>query len=856
MSLPDDRQPFSRRFTTPVGDYRSSMPDLNANLKRRKSIADVQVRRRAGSVGEGPPPTIDLIWQRQHHDEADHFTYMATPDTDSHSNYHQEIEQDEQLPVRQDFKPVAKVHHFTRSERMKMRQFETIEYHEPINAVSKEYDRYAAAPNGAVRLVVLSVLALVVGFTVFVIRNSTTYLLELRTEIIAHHMRDNALRCGLYLILFSTGVTVLASLPVLFIAPAAAGSGLPEVMGYLNGVLLPRIFNIKTLLVKVFSVIMAVSSGMPVGPEGPIIHICAALGAGVSQGRSRTLGLNTIFGSIFAPLQSHRAQHDFITAGAAAGVATAFGAPIGGLLFVMEEICTWWDPSVAWRMFFGCMVSTYVAAVLNAYVEGWHWVPGATFPWVNPGRSILFRVDLIGGDNLLLWIPAVGVGVLTGCCSSVFSWVNLKRARQRGALRKWRQVLLLWEPAALCLMWTTLTFLLPFFFNCAPFYEGEAPRPDAGSTLVCPEPSVTYNPMAMLTNNVGEGLVTQLFSRGSRHLIPLHVLLVYFLLYSTFAAITAGCMISSGFVIPMLVMGALIGRMYGVVLCDIFDLVGWDTQIVDPGTMAMLGAAGFFAGVCRLTISLTVIMLEMTNDLPHLLPIMCSVMVAKAVADYFVHPLYHALLQVKCIPFLNAQPGVQKLACFTAADVMAAPVVTVCLQETVGTLIRRLKDTSHNCFPVVHPETEHFVGTISRHMIELVLSQPVQVLEQSDVLSPPETAPPPLKWESVMTMKERKFLGSTRAPVVPEHVHSVTLDLSSYVHTSPYTVREDFALSETYALVRGSRLRHLVVLDGDLVSGIITRKDLLGQNLEASVLRVSGFERGPSSSYCTFEPEE
>lgn len=37
------------------------------------------------------------------------------------------------------------------------------EYHEPINAVSKEYDRYAAAPNGAVRLVVLSVLALVVG---------------------------------------------------------------------------------------------------------------------------------------------------------------------------------------------------------------------------------------------------------------------------------------------------------------------------------------------------------------------------------------------------------------------------------------------------------------------------------------------------------------------------------------------------------------------------------------------------------------------------------------------------------------------------------------------------------------------
>ncbi len=104
---------------------------------------------------------------------------------------------------------------------------------------------------------------------------------------------------------------------------------------------------------------MAVASGMPVGPEGPVIHIAAALGAGVSQGRSRTLGcaslpttdllwsenrgrllwvgfrLNTVFGQIFAPLQSHRVQHDFITAGCAAGIATAFGAPIGGLLFVM-----------------------------------------------------------------------------------------------------------------------------------------------------------------------------------------------------------------------------------------------------------------------------------------------------------------------------------------------------------------------------------------------------------------------------------------------------------------------------------------------------------------------------------------
>ena len=40
---------------------------------------------------------------------------------------------------------------------------------------------------------------------------------------------------------------------------------------------------------------------------------------------------------------------------------------------------------------------------------------------------------------------------------------------------------------------------------------------------------------------------------------------------------------------------------------------------------------------------------------------------------------------------------------------------------------------------------------------------------------------------------------------------------------SPYTVREDFALSETYFLMRTSRVRHIIVLDGNTVSGIITR---------------------------------
>ena len=48
--------------------------------------------------------------------------------------------------------------------------------------------------------------------------------------------------------------------------------------------------------------------------------------------------------------------------------------------------------------------------------------------------------------------------------------------------------------------------------------------------------------------------------------------------------------------------------------------------------------------------------MEITNDVQFLLPIMASVMVAKWVGDQLTHPLYHALLELKCIPYLDAEP--------------------------------------------------------------------------------------------------------------------------------------------------------------------------------------------------------
>ncbi len=63
---------------------------------------------------------------------------------------------------------------------------------------------------------------------------------------------------------------------------------------------------------------------------------------------------------------------------------------------------------------------------------------------------------------------------------------------------------------------------------------------------------------------------------------------------------------------------------------------------IDPGAFALVGAGAFMGGVTRLTVSVAVIMMEVSNDVRMLIPILVAVLVAKWVADAVAHPLYHA----------------------------------------------------------------------------------------------------------------------------------------------------------------------------------------------------------------------
>ena len=142
---------------------------------------------------------------------------------------------------------------------------------------------------------------------------------------------------------------------VLGLSPVAAGSGISEVKAYLQGVRVPRLLRTTTLIAKTCGVLCSVAGGLLVGKEGPMIHAGAIVAAGASQGNSKTCNCRTTWLKRF---RNDHDKRDFVSAGAAAGVAAAFGAPIGGVLFAVEEAALYWSQSLTWRTFFCALAST------------------------------------------------------------------------------------------------------------------------------------------------------------------------------------------------------------------------------------------------------------------------------------------------------------------------------------------------------------------------------------------------------------------------------------------------------------------------------------------------------------------
>lgn len=203
----------------------------------------------------------------------------------------------------------------------------------------------------------------------------------------------------------------------------------------------------------------------------------------------------------------------------------------------------------------------------------------------------------------------------------------------------------------------------------------------------------SYNDMATLFFNPQESAILQLFHQDGTF-SPI-TLSLFFGLYFLLSCWTYGISVPSGLFVPSLLCGAAFGRLFANLLKS---YVGLDH--IYSGTFALIGAAAFLGGVVRMTISLTIILIESTNEITYGLPIMLTLMVAKWTGDLFNKGIYDIYVGLRGVPLLEweTQVEVDKLR---ASDIMEPNLTYIYPHTRIQSLVSILRTTAHHAFPVV-----------------------------------------------------------------------------------------------------------------------------------------------------------
>jgi len=157
------------------------------------------------------------------------------------------------------------------------------------------------------------------------------------------------------------------------------------------------------------------------GKEGPLVHIGSCIASLLGQGGPDNYRIKWRWLRYF---NNDRDRRDLITCGSSSGVCAAFRSPVGGVLFALEEVATWWRSALLWRTFFSTAV---VVVVLRAFIEICHSGKCGLF---GEGGLIMFDVSNVTVRyHVMDIVIVVVIGIIGGVLGSLYNHVLHKILR-------------------------------------------------------------------------------------------------------------------------------------------------------------------------------------------------------------------------------------------------------------------------------------------------------------------------------------------------------------------------------------------------------------------------------------------
>ncbi|XP_072931426.1 H(+)/Cl(-) exchange transporter 5 isoform X2 [Epargyreus clarus] len=585
----------------------------------------------------------------------------------------------------------------------------------------------------------------------------------------------------LFYIVWALVFAALSASLVRMFAPYACGSGIPEIKTILSGFIIRGYLGKWTLIIKVVGLILSVSSGLSLGKEGPMVHIASCLG--------------NILSYLFPKYGRNEAKkREILSAAAAAGVSVAFGAPIGGVLFSLEEVSYYFPLKTLWRSFFCALIAAFILRSIN--------------PFGNE-HSVLFFVEYNKPWIFFELIPFVGLGIIGGCIATIFIKANIYWCRYRKYSKLGQY------PVTEVLVVTLITAIIA--------YPNPYTRMNTSQLIYLlfnqcgisnSDPLCDYNRNFTHVNSAIERAPA-----GPGVYRAIWLLILALILKLVMTIFTFGIKVPCGLFIPSLALGAIAGRIVGIGVeqlafkyskiwlfsgeCSTGD------DCITPGLYAMVGAAAVLGGVTRMTVSLVVIMFELTGGVRYIVPLMAAAMASKWVGDALGRQgIYDAHIALNGYPFLDSKDEFQHTS--LAADVMQPKrneTLAVITQDsmTVDDLETLLRETEHNGYPVVvSKESQYLVGFVLRRDLNLAIANARHTIEgiTAQTLVSFNTTQPPASSPACVSL------------------HRI-LDLA------PITVTDQTPMETVVDMFRKLGLRQTLVTHNGRLLGVITKKDVL-----------------------------
>ncbi|KAM6994813.1 chloride channel protein 1 isoform 1-T1 [Tautogolabrus adspersus] len=492
-------------------------------------------------------------------------------------------------------------------------------------------------------------------------------------------------------------LVMFASLFCNLVSPQAIGSGIPELKTILRGVVLKEYLTLKAFVAKVVGLTAGLGSGMPVGKEGPFVHIASICAAVLSR-----------FMSIFSGVYENPYGYtDILTVGCAVGVGCCFGTPLGGVLFSIEVTSTYFAVRNYWRGYFAATFSAFIFRVLSV------WNKDAVT--ITALFKTNFRMDF---PFDLQELPAFAIiGISCGFLGAFFVYLNRQVVlfmRRPTALTRFLTKHRLIYPGAVTLIIATLTFPPGF----GQFMAGELMPRECINSLF---DNFTWTKISGSPLPLGLG-------RSSAWLHPhvsVFVVLVLFCIMKFWmSAVSTTMPIPSGAFMPVFILGAAFGRLVGEIMATLFPngiLFDGIVYRILPGGYAVIGAAAMTGAVTH-TVSTAVICFELTGQISHILPMMVAVILANMVAQGLQPSLYDSIIQVKKLPYLPelALGHISKYNIFVE-DIMVRKVKFLSSQSTFRELNYLLENSTLKTIPLVDSkESMILLGSIERTELQAV----------------------------------------------------------------------------------------------------------------------------------------